>query len=171
MHFSFTGRDGSGKYAKCINHDAGGCNICSLFNSIDINPLIHPYTGDVIRYQQDWFILAAGFSIGTLILSPFSFEISFHISPITYCIAKDEHIGISTFRDFSAWGLFIEPGARVSFSLNRIDFSLEFTYRYIGKTKGPAFQDYGNTGYFVRGGDAGAGFSAFNLRIIIKQSF
>jgi len=120
---------------------------------------------EVIRYKQDWLLLAAGVSIGTNILSPFSFDISFQISPFTYCAATDEHLDESkriTYHDYTAWGFFLEPAGRFSFNTQRIEFSLEVAWRYMGKTRGNSF---GSDGSF---GNAGAGFSFIDTRLAVK---
>ena len=120
---------------------------------------------DVCNYQQDWFLLAAGISIGTNILSPFSFDISFQISPLTYCQAVDEHIlRKETYLDYSVQGLFLEPAGRFSFSAQRIEFSLEAAWRFTGKTRGNSFLL--SNGSFI--GEAGAGLSFIDTRLLVK---
>jgi len=122
----------------------------------------------VCNYQQDWFILAAGISIGTNILSPFSFDISFQISPLTYCQAIDEHIMKNeTYMDYSAFGLFLEPAGSFSFNMERIELSLEFAYRYIGKTRGESYSKV-NDGDYSPNYEAGAGLSSIDTRLFVK---
>jgi len=151
MHLAFTGRDGHGFYIWRTPPDV------SFEGS------------EVIHYKQDWFIIAVGFSAGTNIFYPFSFAFSFQISPFSHCIATDQHLTNNrTFRDNTARGLFLEPRGRVSFALNRFDFSLEAAYRYIGRTIGPSRIDDGNTGHFVPSGDAGAGLSLFDGRFLVS---
>jgi len=165
--FSFTGRDGFKKYARGKTYDAFGYPI--TFYPIDDNPDEETLSGDVIRYQQDWLLLAAGFSIGTKILYPFSFELSFQISPLTYCAAIDNHLDESKrkdFYDFSAWGLFLEPRGRVSYNIERVEFSFETAFRYIGRTRGASFEKIG--GYYYSNGEAGAGLSLFDMRFLVK---
>jgi len=146
MHFSFTGRDG---YFKYPNEEG-------------------MFSGNVIHYKQDWFLIALGISAGTKILSPFSFDLSFQISPFTYCAAKDDHIRRETiFMDFTGWGLFLEPEASVSFKVKQIEFFLNFNYRYIGRTIGQSYQNEKNTGFFI-GNKAGAGLSLFSTNFLIK---
>ena len=128
------------------------------------------FYGEVIRYKQDWLLIAAGFSIGTNILSPFSFGVSFQISPFTYCAATDEHLDESkrmTYNDYTAWGLFIEPKGSFSFSIERIELSLEFAYRYIGRTRGESYRK-GNDGKYIPNGEAGAGLSFIDTRLLVK---
>ncbi|MCL2720088.1 MAG: omptin family outer membrane protease [Treponema sp.] len=159
MRFSFSGTDGYGNY--------------TWFTPPDVS-----YSGqEVIRYQQDWFILAIGFSAGTKILSSFSVDLTFQISPFTYCAARDDHLPVilpppfsntnhKIFKDYTSLGLFLEPSAAISFSAGRFDFSLIGAYRYIGKTRGTSYLDNNNTGYFSKIGNAGASLSFFDIRFL-----
>ena len=120
---------------------------------------------DVCNYQQNWFLLAIGISIGTNILSPFSFDISFQISPLSYCQAVDEHIiKKETYMDYSMLGLFLEPSGRLSFSAQRIEFSIEAAWRFTGKTRGNSFLASDDS--FIS--EAGAGLSFIDTRFLVK---
>jgi len=161
MRFSFTGRDGFLRYAREKGNDT--------YFPIDDNPDEKTILGDNIHYKQDWLLLAAGFSIGTKILYPFSFELSFQISPLTYCAAIDNHLDESKrndYYDFTAWGLFLEPRGSFSFELEQIEFSLEAAYRYIGRTWGASYIKIGE--YGINNGNAGAGLSLFDMRFLVK---
>ena len=184
MHFAFTGTGGKGTYARktgcspeCtmnthINCKSNHYNDFTNYDSIKDNPHKYIFNGNVIRYQQDWLILAAGFSVGTNIISPFTFELTFQISPLTNCTAIDEHLTTKvTYRDYSSWGLFLEPKGRISFAIKNFDLSLETAYRYIGKTKGPSYNDYGNPGTFSQQGQAGAGLSLMDVRFLASYRF
>ena len=164
MHFSFTGRDGNGTYARQ--------KTSTTFYSIDDNPLKYPFSGEVIHYKQDWFLAAMGFSVGTKILSPFSFDLSFQISPFTYCAAMDEHLEREdTFLDYTGWGLFLEPAGVFLFSVGRrIDLSFELAWRYIGKTRGETYMKHGNNNkkYYLSTNEGGAGLSLFNANFLIR---
>jgi len=162
MHFAFSGRDGHGQYA--IESSPG------IFYPIDDMPRIVQFNGLAITYQQDWLILAAGLTAGTTILSPFTLELSFKMSPLTYCIAVDHHFHRAvTFYDFTSFGLFIEPSIRASMPFGNFDILFELTYRFIGRTRGPAFREYAtNIGVFVPSGEAGAALSLMNSRFIIR---
>jgi outer membrane protease len=164
MHFSFTGRDGYGIYAREKSYNS------HTYYPIDDKPDELSFPGDVIHYKQDWLLIAVGFSAGTKILSPFSFDLSFQISPFTYCAAKDEHLEREViFMDFTGWGLFLEPAGVLSFSVERIDFSLEFAWRYIGKTRGETYYTKDNDGSYYRATNgAGAGLSLFNANFLIR---
>ena len=145
MRFSFSGRGGYGIYPEGTKS----------------------FKGEVIRYKQDWFLIAGGFTAGTNILSPFFFDISFQITPFTYCAAMDEHLDESkriTYYDYTSWGLFLEPAGSVSFITRRMEISLEIAYRYIGRTWG---ESYFNSDL----AKAGAGLSILNSRFLFKYRF
>ena len=184
MRFSFSGRDGYGKYARYSGCTAGcppgtpsstnphppGCAYTSdsSYYPIDSNPFNYVFTGEVIRYKQDWLLAAAGFTIGTNIFSPLLLEFSFQISPFTYCAAVDDHLlRALTFNDYTAWGLFIEPKGSVSFITERIVYSLEFSYRYIGDTKGNTVISDGS-GYYKAASEAGAGLSIIDINFTVR---
>jgi len=162
MRFSFTGRDGKLKYARIKTNNP------DTYYPIDYNPEVKSLTGDDINYAQEWLLIAAGFSIGAKFLSRFSLDLSFKISPFTYCAAMDEHLARKdTFMDFTGWGLFLEPAGSLSFTVEQIEFSLGFTYRYIGQTWGESYTKHSD-GYFYQNGDAGAGLSLSDLRFLIR---
>ncbi|MDR2542166.1 MAG: omptin family outer membrane protease [Treponema sp.] len=180
MHFSFSGKNGHGIYARrtdCPEDCAGKppCKRHEITTYFPIGNLPHFFSfdgaGTVITYQQDWFILAAGFSIGTNIFSPFSFEFSFKISPLTYCAAIDNHLfdSITTYYDFTYGGLFIEPIMGVFYSVNKLDISFEFIYRYISRTKGPSYMEENKSGVVKPISNAGgASLSLFDYRFLFK---
>jgi len=186
MHFAFTGRDGYGKYAR-----ANGCTLdCTLtykapgctsnhstsnkpYYPIDYYPYDYSFDGqEVIHYQQDWLIAALGFTLGTKILSPFLFELTFQISPFAYCIAVDEHISRNIlFYDYSSFGLFLEPSGKFSFLLKNFCFSLEAAYRYINLTKGQSYYKSTGSETFNKSGEAGAGLHFLDVRLLFKYQF
>ncbi|MCL2185070.1 MAG: omptin family outer membrane protease [Treponema sp.] len=167
MHFSFSGRNGNGNY-------------------IWYDPPEVSYQGqEVIRYKQDWLLIAAGLSIGTNILSPFAINISFQISPFTYCIARDDHLSVwipefkynnitypagwtnpRTYYDYTSFGLFIEPKANISLTWKSLKFSLEYSYRFIDRTIGASFKDEGNG--IVKNDFAGAGISFMDFKFLFS---
>jgi outer membrane protease len=164
--FSFTGRDGYAKYAReKIKGSA-------TYFPIDDNPNVSSFTGDVIRYTQDWFLIAAGFTVGIKFLSNFSFDLSFQISPLTFCGDTDEHLLTDTvYRDTTRWGLFLGPGGKLSYNLQRLELSLEFTYRYIGETAGETYINQNDSGYFSSTGKAGAGLSFTDTAFMVTVHF
>jgi outer membrane protease len=159
--FSFTGSDGYGLMARQKSP--------TTYYPITDNPQQYTFTGEVIRYKQDWLLIACGFSIGTKILSPFSIELSFQISPFNYCAATDDHLTTnSTFKDFTFNGFYIEPGGSFSFSVERLEFIYEFTYRYIGRTRGESYSKYTSSDYILSNNESGAGLSIINSRFLVK---
>jgi len=159
MHFSFTGRNGYLQHSK-ENPEGSG-----MYDPIETAPIL-PVQGKVISYQQDWFLLAAGCSIGTNILYPFSFDLSFKLSPYTYCAATDHHYPYTVYKDFTSFGLFLEPKGSISLDLKNIKFSLDASYRYISKTKGESY-----TNNYLGPNKAGAGLSAMNFQFLTKYTF
>jgi outer membrane protease len=161
-HFVFAGSNGYYKHAKKENP--------GIYEPIENAPVVSlDGYGNVITYQQDWLILSAGCSIGTNILYPFLFDFSFQLSPHTYCAAVDNHIYANhIFRDFTGWGLFFEPKGRISYEYKKLAFSLEFSYRFIGNTKGESYSNNGNTGFYLGSNKAGAGFQAMDFQFLIK---
>lgn len=158
--FAFTGRDGIGTYAREKNY--------STYYPIDDNPIIIPFDGNVIHYRQDWFLFSPGILAGVKILN-FTFDLSFQISPLNYCIAKDEHIDRKIiFMDYSGFGLFFEPAVTVSYAMRRIEFVLETSYRYNGQTKGNSYMNSNNTGNYLLGTSAGAGLSLLDASLLVK---
>ena len=151
MRFSFSGRNGYGIYN-------------------DRDPKEQDFSGEtVIRYQQDWLLIAAGFSAGTYIFYPFSFNVSFQISPLTYCAAIDNHIKRNTvFRDFTGLGLFLEPSFNMSFVIKHAELSLGIKYRHIDKTKGVSYINNKNNGFYLDTHNVGAGLSMLDTRFLVN---
>jgi outer membrane protease len=163
MYFSFSGRDGYGTYAR---EKAIGSN---TFFPIEQNPIHYSFEGmEVIRYRQDWFLAGIGLSLGKEVLSRFSFDISCQISPFTYCVAEDQHLTRQiTFYDFTGWGFFVEPKSRFSFKWNQFLFSLEYAYRYIGKTRGKTYIGIGDHNVVFESTNAsGAGLAVFYFQLL-----
>ena len=150
MRFSFTGRDGYGIYNDQSHKE-------------------QDFSGEtVISYQQDWLLLAAGFSAGTN-LYPFSFNVSFQISPFTYCAAIDNHLKRYTiFRDFTGLGLYIEPSFNMSFVVRQAELSLGLNYRNIGRTKGESYINENNAGFNHDSHKVGAGLSMLDSRFMVS---
>jgi len=164
MRFSFSGKDGSGTYAR---------NKGSAYYPIDDNPKHITYSGEVIRYEQNWLLLATGFSIGTDILFPLTFELFLKISPLTYCSATDEHLTTRMiYKDFTSFGFYYEPEVNVSIFLKQIELSFNFAYRYIGKTKGETYiKKNTDTQYYLSPNKAGAGLSIIDTRLLAIWHF
>jgi len=169
MRFSFTGQYGYGKYAREIGGAYSG-----IYASIDDNPDTVSFANweKVINYTQNWITVAPGVALGYYFYR-FYAELFFNISPLVSCADIDEHLPTSppqVFKDYMQGGIFLEPGFHFSFFAGRrLEFSQDFSWRYMGGTRGPTW--YGSpigTGTFVQNGEAGAGLSLFNIGLCIK---
>jgi len=178
MHFAFSARNGYGTYRvfECsknctLSYKAPDCTV-DHENSF---PRIASFEGqEVITYRQDWLLIALGISAGTNILFPLCIDLTFQISPFTYCAAEDQHLGRNTtFLDFTGWGLFIEPKINISLCLERFDFSLEASYRSIGRTSGDSYSrassSSGPFGLLLN--KTGAALSLFDARFLVRIWF
>jgi len=163
MHFSFSARDGYLRYAE-----EKGDGVFGPFE--DAEKVL--CSGELITYEQDWLLLAAGFSLGTEIFHPFLFNISFKISPIAYCAAIDEHImKNATYKDIMYFGIFVEPAACISLVYKQFEFSLDLAYRNIDKAKGKSYVKTGDSKYFLLPSEAGAGLSALDISLTASYHF
>ncbi|GBU29090.1 hypothetical protein R84B8_02654 [Treponema sp. R8-4-B8] len=163
MRFSFTGKNG---YLQHSNENPKGSG---KYDPIEAAPII-PVYGIVISYQQDWLLLAAGCLIGANFY-PFSFDLSFKLSPYTYCAATDNHfypngIDYIVFKDFTSFGLFLEPKGSISLAVKNFKFLLEASYRYISKTKGESY-----TNNYLGQNKAGAGLSVMDFQFLAMLTF
>ena len=162
MHFDFTARDGYYKYAAEDKYRPG------IYGPIE-NAEVKPVYGKVVSYLQDWFLFATGFTIGTNILSPFSFDLSFQITPLTYCQSTDDHIWGRVYKDFTNFGLFIEPKGSFSLNVWKFEFSLDVSYRYISRTEGDSYIGSNSSSLFSSSPNkAGAGLSLWEFQFIAK---
>jgi outer membrane protease len=154
-YFSFSGRDGGGK------HWIGS----PLENNLT-------WTGEVIRYRQHWLLIGGGFSFGTKIFDPVNFEISFRVSPFTYCAAVDEHMYegsvYNEYHDFTSLGLYYEPSFGISFTIRKFELSFAVSYRFIGRTNGNSYKNENNSSFELIENKAGAGLSVFDTRLLLK---
>ncbi|MDR2478609.1 MAG: omptin family outer membrane protease [Treponema sp.] len=160
MSFAFSGQDGHGKRALEI-----GDHIYDMSNFE-----IYTFSGKVINYTQDWLIAAPGIAFACHYRKFFSADIFFTISPLILCGDMDEHLTTGAqFRDYMQGGLFLEPGAHVSFDINEwLGVSLKFAWRYIGGTQGDTYKKPYGTGYYQLIGRAGAGLSVMDAELLFK---
>jgi outer membrane protease len=163
MRFSFTGKDGFGKYAReKPEHDG-------TFFPIDYYPTEYTFSGEVIHYTQDWLIATTGLAIGIRIFDRLTFDLSFQISPFTLCIDKDEHLTRDiTFIDNTSLGLFIEPRGKVSYSVEWFEVSFELAHRSIGLTRGEVYIKEGDGDFMLAYGTAGAGLSIIDTCLLVR---
>jgi outer membrane protease len=167
MSFGFSGMNGNGVYARWMDRHNG------IRYPITDNPITQTYDGQVISYSQEWFCLSPGISLEYYFLKTICLELFFRMSPLNICLDLDNHLTRRTmFKDVMLGGLFVEPGAVAKFNLNdRIKVSLEVSYRYIGGTRGEAYQRNLGTGadfknadeFYVPCGEAGSGLSIFEF--------
>ena len=161
--FSFSGSDGYLQYAKLGVDGYGSIKDAEK----------KPCYGEVITYQQDWLLLAFGVSIGTTLIHPLSFDFSLKLSPLTYCAATDHHLlRNDVFKDFTKFGFYFEPEINASILLKQFELSLNFAYRYIGRTKGTTFIKYhDSSAYSPASNKAGAGLSVYDTRFLAVFHF
>ena len=179
MNFSFSGLDGYGKYARGKKYDDNGIPIedkssyPSMYFPINDDPKIVKYYSEVITYEQNWLLIAPGITLGTKILTPFSFDISFQISPLTYCAAVDNHLTTkAVYNDYTGLGLYLEGTAYISFSWDFLELAYEAAYRYISDTRGITHQGSQGSDYtFKSPNEAGAGLSMMDMRLLFKFRF
>jgi outer membrane protease len=165
MRFSYVARDGYAKYAK----EAGNPQ---TYYPIENDPYRFLFSGLVIRYTQNWLLTAAGFAISAKLPSLFTFELSFQISPFTFCFDKDEHILRNyTYIDYTGWGLFLEPAAKILFTARRLEFSFEYALRHIGNTRGETLISDSGGDFYSLNSKAGTGLSVIESRTVVKFRF
>jgi len=154
MRFSFSGREGYRTYEN-------------------ENWEIIPFKSEVITYQQDWLLLAIGFSIGTENFYPFCFDFTLKLSPFTYCAATDHHVEKNfLYKDYTNFGFYYEPEINISIYLKQIELSLNFAYRNIGRTKGESYiKENKEPQYFLSSNKAGAGLSIIDTRFLVTWHF
>ena len=168
MLFSYEGKDGYGKYARPKDKSA---LYSDTFFPIDDNPIEYTYSGVVIRYTQEWYLFAAGLIFGIMLPADFSLDLSFQISPLAFCAAVDEHLTRNVkYMDITSRGLFLEPKCRLAYTVNQLEFSFEYAYRHIRKTRGTTYQKNAGGDYFANG-EGGAGLSLSDTRFLVKILF
>jgi outer membrane protease len=91
-----------------------------------------------VAYTQQWHILSPGVSVGAAFKRHFSMELSFKITPLILCIARDDHVETgAVYLDTMGFGLFTEPRLVFTYAPNRIlALSLLVSYRDISFTRG-----------------------------------
>jgi outer membrane protease len=159
MRFSWIARDGYFQYGR----------------KTPWNPNItkEPWSGPVIAYVQNWFILSPGVSFYIPLHRFFSVTLDLQVSPIVFCLDQDDHIHPAKrvqYKDYMFWGVFFEPRGEFIFSPhNRIDVALSVAYRFIKGPRGYTdITDYsgGESGRLPDA--AGAGFSALAAGLSVK---
>jgi outer membrane protease len=153
MRFSFSGMDGHG-----------------LYDNLTVS---HPFSGKVINYTQNWFIVTPAVSLNAHFLNRFTAGLFFQISPLVWCIDHDEHLTTGKqYRDYMRWGLFLEPRASFSFAFNRrFAVSADLAYRYITGSRGETYQSPLGQDNYSASGEAGSGLSLMDAGLMFKVQF
>jgi outer membrane protease len=162
MSFQWTGRDGY------IRRSAS--NTTPLDDSAGSSPL----HGAVAIYSQNWLLTSPGLALQIPFLRYFRADLSFHISPLVFCFARDDHILRDLeILDYPRWGLFLEPRGDIVFSFqDRFELSLSLSYRYIQGSRGESYIRDTTTGsggfYYQSTEEAGAAWSALDSALTFK---
>jgi len=165
MHFDFVAKDGYRKYAEKKKE--------GIYSSIDEAKDI-PMSGDVILYTQDWFVIAAGVGLGYKFNSAFSFDLSFQISPFTFCYDQDEHLLTHTsYKDYTRYGFFFEPRVALAFTpVKWLELCMDVSYRYIGESKGESYtKKVGDSNYLPDANQVGTSLSLLRSSLMAKIRF
>ena len=157
--FSWSGRDGFIQYP--LYNPFGNY---PPWNS-DLPRHYDLFSGEVIRYTQNWFILSPGFSLMWKPLPLFTVAGNINYSPLIYCYARDLHVLRNiTFHDYLSFGHYLKGSFDVLYSLaENMDLSFMFSYSHITGTRGDA-----HVGAFRFRQGAGAGYSAFGFEIAAR---
>jgi outer membrane protease len=132
-----------------------------------------PLYGPAISYIQEWFIAAPGIGADVPFLKIFSAGVTFHITPLLWCFARDEHFSRNLeFSDQTAFGLLLEPKVGFTFSpLPKLDIALAAGYRRILGSRGATYSrttGLNGSENFIKNGSAGAGYWALDLGLSVK---
>ena len=162
MRLSWSGRDGFIQYPP---FDIFG-NYPPWDSSLPRN--YDGLTGEVIRYTQNWFILAPGISLKWKPASKIMLLGNLNYSPLIYCYARDNHVLRDlTFHDYLFFGHYIKGSGELIFPLmENVCLSFKLSYTRISGTRGDA---YAGRTRFRQG--AGAAYSAFEMGLAARISF
>ena len=151
MHFSWSALDGYGQYA---NPSQWNSNLPALI-----------FSGEVLRYAQNWFILSPGVSLAWDMNRLFALETHFSYTPLIFCSARDDHLERNlTFRDYVRFGHYVKFGGGLILSPSyNTDVSLFASYKRITGTRGDSY-----TGGEIAYNGAGAALSALDFGLAVK---
>jgi outer membrane protease len=129
--------------------------------------------GPGIQYSQFWILVSPGFAADFPILSFFTLNCSFTITPLIWAAAEDLHlIKNMEFLDYPKGGLALEPEIQALFFLNRrCSLSLRASWRYITGATGDSWMKTLSGQTYSAAGSAGAGFHALDTGISFKINF
>jgi outer membrane protease len=145
-----------------------------LYPSTENNPDGHFYLEvpdqDVIRYQQEWHIIAPALSFYGQFNRFFSAEIAIKASPAVSISAKDEHVLRElVFRSSYANGFFLEPSLVFSWMpFGWGTLSLSASYRHISGPRGNVQTEERGIALGTTRNTDGAGYAVFDIGIIAK---
>jgi outer membrane protease len=160
MRLSWSGRDGFIQYPPFDifrNYPPWSDTIPRIYDGL---------SGEVIRYTQNWFILAPVISLKWNPFPNFVFAGSLSYSPLIYCFARDDHILRNiTFLDYLFFGHYFRGRGEFILSLTEnLAFSLALSYKLITGTRGDTLIGT----QLIRQG-AGAAYSAFNFTLATRM--
>jgi len=148
MHFSWSGRNGSGQYLR---------------NGIWI--IVDFTNEEVINYTQNWLILSPGVFLKLRLGRLFSLGGNFYYSPLIYSANRDDHLykTHNVFQDTLYYdGQYMRGGGGITFSpMNNFDLTLSLSYISITGSRGDTLINY----YNKYDGIAGGGYSFFDAAL------
>jgi outer membrane protease len=171
MSFHWTGRDGYLLYPKT----AGGSYLYDA--PLDDSAEKEPLYGPAISYSQDWLMTYPGISLLVPLGAWFKADIAFQISPLIFCLARDNHLlTASEYEDYVFGGLYLEPRGELTFSPHRrVDLSLYVSYRFLKGAHGKSYgrkTGVGQSGEFYQyARDVGAAWYALDSGLSLKIRF
>ena len=125
------------------------------------------FTGPVIEYTQNWFVLAPGISLSAGLGRFFLFEAGLNYAPGLFSATRDLHIERNTvFQDYVWKGHYFKAGANLVFTPDpSVSLSLFFNYIYTTEIRGNTYVN--NTLYRDLGG---ARYSAMDTGLLFTFS-
>jgi outer membrane protease len=124
-----------------------------------------PVKGNVIEYEQNWFILSPGVFVKFRLGRFFSLYGDFNYSPLIFCADTDNHLLRNTiFQDNLFFGHYLKGGGGITFSpMSDVDFALFLSYSSITDSRGDSyFYSVNHTGI------AGGGYYAFEFGLLAR---
>jgi outer membrane protease len=156
MSFSWTAKGGSFLYPE--NEDGSGGHGYLVNKEFEVG-----------TYSQTWHIISPAISFYGTINDYFNTEISLKLSPFIWCNAEENHILRQlVITDNMNSGFFVEPKFIFSFTPKNFTLSLSVAYRNINNTRGNGKYDYSDGTTQDVNDMLGAGYSAFDIGIILK---
>jgi outer membrane protease len=127
-----------------------------------------PVSGPAINYIQHWFILAPGVGLWVP-FKVFSLGIDFHVTPLIWCNAYDQHVARNDYFDDHVWrGFLLEPKGAFTFSPHpKLSLTLSGSYRFINGPRGASYMN----GKLTGDDGAGAGYAVWDTGISVKWRF